>query len=71
MMMNETIEKSDEVVWQDFSFAIMRLIYTVGLFIIFLSVSNIKIRAVCVLTMTLPTFAEFVCKKLGSRFFKI
>ena len=69
-MKNENIEKSDEVVWLEFSFIMMRFIYIIGLFIIFLLVSDLKIRAICCLTMTLPSLIEFICKKVGTKVFK-
>lgn len=48
-------------------YEIMRLIYTIGLFIIFLIVKNYKIRIICWATMLIPSFLEFIYNKVSSK----
>lgn len=58
----------EEITSKDLFYAAARFIYTIGLFVIFIKVKDLKVRAICNLTMLLPGFIEFIFSKFSSKF---
>ena len=67
-MFKMNLSKSEEnVSSKDLLYETMRVIYTIGLFIIFLMVKDLKIRAICCITMSIPSILEFIYNRISSK----